>query len=85
MTGALPRMFRHNQSARGCGLRSRKVDAAFFADGRTKSNFLCNLGRDDPAKIFERLPRFTSTRYAEFRSPDEREARNPGNGRPAFR
>jgi hypothetical protein len=82
MTGALPRMFRHNQSARGCGLRSRKVDAAFFADGRTKSNFLCNLGRDGPAKIFERLPRFTSTRCAGFCSA-KREIR--GTAAPAFR
>ena len=40
------------------GFDNAKVDAAFFPDGRTKSNFLCNLGRGDPSKIFERLPRF---------------------------
>jgi 3-hydroxypropanoate dehydrogenase len=40
------------------GFDNAKVDAAFFPDGRTKSNFLCNLGRGDPSKIFARLPRF---------------------------
>ena len=59
-----------------------KVDAAFFPDGRTKSNFLCNLGRGDPSKIFERLPRFTSTRCAGFCSA-KREIR--GTAAPAFR
>ena len=40
------------------GFDHAKVDAAFFPDGRVKSNFLCNLGHGDPAKTFERLPRF---------------------------
>jgi 3-hydroxypropanoate dehydrogenase len=40
------------------GFDHAKVDAAFFPDGRVKSNFLCNLGRGDPSKIFDRLPRF---------------------------
>lgn len=40
------------------GFNHAKVDAAFFPDGRVKSNFLCNLGHGDPSKIFERLPRF---------------------------
>ena len=40
------------------GFDNAKVDAAFFPDGRVKSNFLCNLGRGDPSKTFERLPRF---------------------------
>jgi 3-hydroxypropanoate dehydrogenase len=39
------------------GFDNAKVDAAFFPDGRWKSNFLCNLGKGDPAKIFERNPR----------------------------
>lgn len=39
------------------GFDNAKVDAEFFADGRWKSNFLCNLGRGDPAKIFGRSPR----------------------------
>jgi 3-hydroxypropanoate dehydrogenase len=39
------------------GFDNAKVDAAFFPDGRWKSNFLCNLGRGDPKSIFERSPR----------------------------
>jgi 3-hydroxypropanoate dehydrogenase len=31
------------------GFDNAKVDAEFFADGRVKSNFLCNLGHGDPA------------------------------------
>lgn len=41
------------------GFDNAKVDAAFFADGRWKSNFLCNFGRGDPAKIMPRNPRLT--------------------------
>jgi 3-hydroxypropanoate dehydrogenase len=99
----LPRLFPHNQAARGwfagspdaeshafrngtlqgayfilaaralgldCGPMSgfdnAKVDAAFFPDGRVKSNFLCNLGRGDPSKTFERLPRFAFEEVCEI-------------------
>jgi len=41
------------------GFDNAKVDAAFFPDGRWKSNFLCNLGRGDPAKVMPRNPRLT--------------------------
>ena len=41
------------------GFDNAKVDAAFFPDGRWKSNFLINLGRADPAKVFPRNPRLT--------------------------
>jgi len=41
------------------GFDNAKVDAAFFPDGRWKSNFLCNLGRGDPAKVIPRNPRLT--------------------------
>jgi len=52
-------------AARACGLDcgpmsgfdNAKVDAAFFADGRFKSNFLCNLGYGDKASLFARSPR----------------------------
>jgi 3-hydroxypropanoate dehydrogenase len=40
------------------GFDNAKVDAEFFPDGRFRSNFLCNLGRADPATIFPRGPRF---------------------------
>jgi len=39
------------------GFDNAKVDAAFFPEGRIKSNFLCNLGVGDPAKVFPRNPR----------------------------
>ncbi len=40
------------------GFDNAKVDAEFFADGRLRSNFLCNLGVGDPSKVFARSPRF---------------------------
>jgi len=53
------------------GFDNKKVDDEFFAggkpcegceeeflpEGRIKSNFLCNLGYGDPARLHERLPR----------------------------
>ena len=39
------------------GFDNAKVDTEFFPDGRVKSNFLCNLGHGDPAKVMVKLPR----------------------------
>ena len=39
------------------GVDLAKVNAEFFPDGRWKTNFLCNLGRGDPAKLMPRQPR----------------------------
>ena len=39
------------------GFDNAKVDAEFFPEGRVKSNFLCNLGYGDPAKVLPKLPR----------------------------
>lgn len=39
------------------GFDTAKVDAAFFPDGRVKSNFLCNLGYGDASKLGPRPPR----------------------------
>ncbi len=39
------------------GFDNAKVDAAFFPDGRCKSNFLCNLGYGDASTLFARGPR----------------------------
>lgn len=39
------------------GFNNQKVDAAFFAETRIKSNFLCNLGYGDAAKLRPRNPR----------------------------
>jgi 3-hydroxypropanoate dehydrogenase len=41
------------------GFDNAKVDAAFFPDGRYKSNFLCNLGYGDASKLFARNPRLS--------------------------
>jgi 3-hydroxypropanoate dehydrogenase len=41
------------------GFDNAKVDAAFFAGTQVKSNFLCSLGHGDPAKLFDRSPRFS--------------------------
>jgi 3-hydroxypropanoate dehydrogenase len=39
------------------GFNNAAVDEAFFDGTSWKSNFLCNLGKGDPAKIFQRNPR----------------------------
>lgn len=39
------------------GFDKAKVDAAFFPEGKWKSNFLVNLGYGDGKDMFERLPR----------------------------
>ncbi len=41
------------------GFDNAKVDAAFFPDGRFKSNFLVNLGYGDASKLMPRNARFT--------------------------
>jgi 3-hydroxypropanoate dehydrogenase len=42
--------FRAGSECEGC-------EQEFFPDGHVKSNFLCNLGYGDPAKLFPRAPR----------------------------
>lgn len=39
------------------GFDNAKLDAAFFPDGRLKSNFLMNIGYGDTSKLRPRLPR----------------------------
>ena len=39
------------------GFDNAKVDAAFFAGTKVKSNFLCNLGHGDASKLHPRAPR----------------------------
>jgi len=41
------------------GFDNAKVDAAFFAGTAVKSNFLCNLGHGDAAKLHPRSPRLS--------------------------
>ena len=38
------------------GFDNAKVDAAFFPDGRWKSNFLCNLGQGRPVQDLPAQP-----------------------------
>jgi len=39
------------------GFDHAKIDAAFWAGTEIKTNFICNLGHGDPAKLFGRSPR----------------------------
>lgn len=39
------------------GFDANKVNAEFFAEGKWRVNFLCNLGYGDPSKLFPRNPR----------------------------
>jgi 3-hydroxypropanoate dehydrogenase len=41
----------------GAGKECEGCEQEFFPDGHVKSNFLCNLGYGDPAKLFPRGPR----------------------------
>jgi 3-hydroxypropanoate dehydrogenase len=41
------------------GFDRARVDAEFFPDGRLRSNFLCNLGYGDPARLPPRNPRLS--------------------------
>jgi nitroreductase len=41
------------------GFDNAKLDAAFFAGTEIKSNFICNLGHGDPAKVMPRNPRLS--------------------------
>ncbi len=39
------------------GFNAAKMDAAFWAGTQVTTNFICALGRGDPAKVLQRLPR----------------------------
>ncbi len=39
------------------GFDNDKLDAAFFPDGKIKSNFICAVGHGDESKLFPRGPR----------------------------
>lgn len=41
------------------GFDADKLDAAFFAGTSVKANFICNIGRGDPAKVLPRNPRLS--------------------------
>ena len=41
------------------GFDAERVDAAFWAGTTVRTNFICNLGRGDPSKVFARSPRLS--------------------------
>jgi nitroreductase len=41
------------------GFDNKKLDELFFSGTSWKSNFICNLGYGEPAKLFPRLPRLS--------------------------
>jgi 3-hydroxypropanoate dehydrogenase len=41
------------------GFDAPQVDAAFWAGTTVQTNFICNLGKGDPSKVFPRSPRLT--------------------------
>lgn len=48
------------------GFDSAKLDAAFFPDGKVKSNFICAIGYGDPAGLYPRGPRLDFNEAAEI-------------------
>ena len=48
------------------GFSNEKVDAAFFPEGRIRSNFLCNIGYGDASGLFDRLPRLTFDEVCDY-------------------
>lgn len=48
------------------GYDNEKLDAAFFPDGRWKSNFLCNIGYGDPSKVAPRRLRLSFDETCRF-------------------
>ena len=48
------------------GFDNAKVDAAFFPDGKWKSNFLCNIGYGDRTKLHARNPRLDFSEACRF-------------------
>ena len=48
------------------GFDSAKLDAAFFPDGKVKSNFICAIGYGDPAGLYPRGPRLGFNEAAEI-------------------
>ena len=41
------------------GFDAARVDAEFWTGTAVKTNFICTLGKGDPAKIFPRSPRLS--------------------------
>ena len=63
------------------GFDGAKVDAAFWAGTEIKTNFICNLGRGDPSKLFGAQPAAVVRRGL----PHRLRLRSAGRRRPARR
>ena len=48
------------------GFNSAKLDAAFFPDGKVKSNFICAIGYGDSAGLYPRGPRLDFSEAAQI-------------------
>jgi 3-hydroxypropanoate dehydrogenase len=48
------------------GFDAKKVDEAFFPDGRHRVNFLMNIGYGDPGRLYPRLPRLEFSEIARW-------------------
>ena len=48
------------------GFDNAKVDAAFWAGTKVKTNFICNLGHGDPSKLWPRSPRLSFDEACRF-------------------
>jgi len=48
------------------GFNSAKLDAAFFPDGKVKSNFICAIGYGDTAGLYPRGPRLEFSEAAQI-------------------
>jgi 3-hydroxypropanoate dehydrogenase len=48
------------------GFDNAKLDAEFFANTSTKSNWLCNIGYGDASKLYPRNPRFEFAEIAKI-------------------
>ena len=54
LVAVIPRSFGSFAAGKPCF----GCDQEFFPEGHVKTNFLCNLGYGDKAKLFPRSPRF---------------------------
>ena len=50
----------------GASREEQASDEEFFPTTHVRSNFLCDLGYGDPAKLFPRSPRFDLAEIARF-------------------
>ena len=67
------------------GFDPARIDAAFWAGTTVRTNFICNLGHGDPAKLFPRSPRLTFEEACRIAVSRARPRRRPSVRRAARR